>query len=747
MRQIFSKAKKIFLSAIISAGIFFGGTVADAETTQNFEDAEYFGSDGLDIINAAAAYKKGFTGKGVTIGVLDQPINFLHPKFSAKTASMSIRDAKMKDGVSGVYDWKNIFHGTHVAAIVAGSRNGQVMHGVAFDANILGASFMDNYSGEFGKDGSINDDNFAPYLNRAEVKVINNSWNADTYLDEFFYDDYIKQALIDNGEDWHKLMDDLEGEIVKKSDEIKNTLADIARAVDAKRLTIFSAGNGGHSSPALNAQLNWFNDNAEFYLLGVSNIYNRFGKNKSGLVRNSDGSISGDWLLYYASDAVKYLEDASVGAPGREILSAYSDFAASGENYIRATGTSMSAPHVTGVAALVQQAFPYMDGKQIADVILSTANKNINLTKNYHVALRTDIDTDADGNKNKKVFVSVYYFDDKDRTEDEVVTDLNRFADTMIFSSDKKENADSKKTFKEIVKLAQEQSALKVYFQTPLQSLIGQGIVDAGKAVNGPGALNARRLTSSDITTQFGDKVALYTIDTKGFDSTWSNDINEIREGKLAPENTEPDLVERYNYYHVNWLSKDLSDYNQAYWSDILTEKYIHAFNSEVDKDGLEGLHVGLKKIGDGRLTLTGDNTYEGATVVEQGMLTIDGKIFGDAYTSGSGTISGRGTIHGTLNNFSAAEAGDSSGVGDLTVGNLNSSGKLIVNVSGAGNTKFVVNGSANLDGTIFVVKGEKLSGKEIVALTANSITGNVKTSDASCRAEVRGNSVVLVFK
>ena len=86
MKKLLSTVKKKFLAATLAAGICFFGNVADAASAEDFRDAEYFGSDGLDLVNAADAYAKGFTGKGVTIGVLDQPINFLHPKFSAKTA-------------------------------------------------------------------------------------------------------------------------------------------------------------------------------------------------------------------------------------------------------------------------------------------------------------------------------------------------------------------------------------------------------------------------------------------------------------------------------------------------------------------------------------------------------------------------------------------------------------------------------------------------------------------------------------
>lgn len=86
MKKLLSTMKKKFLATTLATGMFFFGNVADAASAEDFRDAEYFGSDGLDLVNAADAYAKDFTGKGVTIGVLDQPINFPHPKFSAKTA-------------------------------------------------------------------------------------------------------------------------------------------------------------------------------------------------------------------------------------------------------------------------------------------------------------------------------------------------------------------------------------------------------------------------------------------------------------------------------------------------------------------------------------------------------------------------------------------------------------------------------------------------------------------------------------
>ncbi|MBR2113004.1 MAG: S8 family serine peptidase [Helicobacter sp.] len=45
------------------------------------------------------------------------------------------------------------------------------------------------------------------------------------------------------------------------------------------------------------------------------------------------------------------------------------------------SGTSMATPMVSGVAALVQEKYPFLNGAQIADVLLTTANKNIEAPK------------------------------------------------------------------------------------------------------------------------------------------------------------------------------------------------------------------------------------------------------------------------------------------------------------------------------------------------------------------------------
>ena len=71
--------------------------------------------------------------------------------------------------------------------------------------------------------------------------------------------------------------------------------------------------------------------------------------------------------------------------------------------------------------------------------------------------------------------------------------------------------------------------------------------MNAGNAVKGLGTLNARRLGKGDISSSnnraksylTGKEQALYSINTMGFDSTWSNDITETRVGYMTMKDSE----------------------------------------------------------------------------------------------------------------------------------------------------------------------------------------------------------------
>ena len=75
-----------------------------------------------------------------------------------------------------------------------------------------------------------------------------------------------------------------------------------------------------------------------------------------------------------------------------------------------------------------------------------------------------------------------------------------------------------------------------------------------------------------------------------------------------------------------------------------------------------------LVKAGTGTLILSGDNTYTGATILDGGLLSVDGSIANSAVTVDDGaTLGGAGRVGGTTVNDGGTLAPGSS-VGTLSV-------------------------------------------------------------------------------
>ena len=707
------KTNKKLLSLIALSMLLAKPYNVFAAGTDSFRTDEYYGMDAdlvsaqankngaLDIINAAGAYAQGYTGKGVTVGVTDVGIvNFAHPEFSGKTGSGVVFDGLESSDVP--LTWEEIGHPTHVAGIAAADKNGFGMHGVAYDADIASSSVMSHYysNGNFESCSSFYD----YYLTNPDIKIINNSWGSILYLlDEKDFNEGIAYFQSDIAS------------------------FEIEKAVNNDKLLIFAAGNSGHLTASIENNLDVltgdkaFNDNI---ITVTAAKANSFTKNE-----NDGFYVQSDAIAIF-SDLAMYNEDTTLSASGWNINSAWAGFASSGEYYFSGSGTSAAAPIVTGVGALVQQAFPYLSGKQIGDVLLSTANNNITNKDGYFINYRWEYGENGQLNDYYNILLTGKE-DDLENTGWEKLYDyLKNNRETAInyffggYESDWEkffgENGEIKSAdqfeekYKDIFKAV---ANIKVYQNVPLDVIFGQGIVDAGKAVNGLGAINVRRLDKSDISSAYtvqgsSEKQALYTVDTQGYNSTWSNSIGEIRAGYIAEnplgdaytnfegtDNDIKDLHDRWVFYTTN--SFDESGEN---W---MTKYYMDQYNQKVATSGLAGLHAGLYKTGEGILALTGNNTYKGASIAAGGTLQIDGSVAGDAYSEGAGTIAGSGTISGSLYNNGVVEAGswgavtnDKGEIQTLKVGgDFTGDGVIAVNTDGINYAKIAVTGDADVSG------------------------------------------------
>ncbi len=537
-----------------------------AADTDSFRTDEYkaMGENVLDLINAAGAYAQGYTGKGVTVGVPDAgTVNFSHPEFSGKTGSGVVFDELESSDVP--LAWEEIGHPTHVAGIAAADKNGFGMHGVAYDADIASSSVIGHYYGdgwfEFGSSF------YDYYLTNPDIKIINNSLGSELYLlDEKDFNEGIAYFQSDVGN------------------------IEIEKAVNNNKLLIFAAGNSGHLTALIENNFDVltgdkaFNDNI---ITVTAAKANSFKKNNNG-----GFDVESDAIAIF-SDLAMYNEDTTLSASGWNINSANADFAASGEYYSSSYGTSMAAPIVTGVAALVQQAFPYLGGKQIGDVLLSTANNNITNDSGYFVTSQSDYDEDDD----EVLSLNILYTGsvDSSNVENDIFKYFDSHRDSFISFVAQSEDdyrelldIDDKNELMEYLK--NKEIGYDVYNNVPLDVIFGQGIVDAGKAVNGLGAINVRRLDKSDISEIYtvqgrSEKQALYTFDTQGYNSVWSNDISEIRAGYIAenPLTGKSSVDDTYN----SGYDENSNDFNEKFAGlTDLHDRWVFYTTNSFDESG-----------------------------------------------------------------------------------------------------------------------------------------------------------------
>lgn len=708
-----------------------------AASADSFRTDEYkaMGENVLDLINAAGAYVQGYTGKGVTVGVTDVGIvNFSHTEFSGKTGSGVVFDGLESTEVP--LTWAELMHPTHVAGIAAADKNGFGMHGVAYDADIASSSTIKHYyGGGFFESGSSFYDN---YLTNPDIKIINNSWGD--------YNNYLSN--VQNEEDFNEIIEYLQSDIAS---------FEIEKAVNNDKLLVFSAANDGKLAAAFENNLDVltgdkaFNDNI---ITVTAAKANSFTKNQNG-----GFDVKSDAIAIFSNLAM-YNEDTTLSAPGWNINSAYADFDASGKYYKDDSGTSMAAPMVTGAGALVQQAFPYLSGKQIGDVLLSTANSNITNSSGYFINYTWGYDENRQINEYYNILLTGNGSDLEnigweklyDYFKNNKETTINYFfggyeSDWEKFfgkNGEIKSAYQFEEKYKDILKAV---ANINVYQNVPLDVIFGQGIVDAGKAVNGLGAINVRRLDKSDISENYTiagskDKTAqaLYKVDTQGYNSIWSNDISEIRAGYIA-ENPLTGASKEANNSGYNESSSDFADLTDlhdrwVFYADSnnkfdesgenwMTKYYMDQYNQQVAASGLAGLHAGLYKTGDGILALTGNNTYKGASIAAGGTLQIDGSVAGDAYSEGAGTIAGSGTIKGSLYNNGAVEAGswgavsDKDGIITLDVGG-NFIGNGVINVNTDGEQYGIINVLGTADVSLMSLKAGTFA--------APGVTGTILT-------------------
>jgi serine protease AprX len=261
------------------------------------------------IVGAPQAWDLGYTGKGVTVALVDTGIDGTHPDLKG-------RISQFKDFVQGrttAYD--DFGHGTHCAGIIGGN-------GAASDGKYKGIAPEVTYIGikVLGKDGSGSLDNILAGINYAA--------QTDASI--------ISMSLGSN--DHSQAMDDA-----------------VAKAVAAGKIVVCAAGNSGPGARTIGCPA----DAPDALTVGATDKSDNIAS-FSSRGPTSDGRIKPD----VSAPGKDIVSCRATGTNDGKAINTY---------YLSMSGTSMACPMVSGIVADLLQKKPGLTPAEVKDILEKTA--------------------------------------------------------------------------------------------------------------------------------------------------------------------------------------------------------------------------------------------------------------------------------------------------------------------------------------------------------------------------------------
>ncbi|HVL89725.1 MAG TPA: S8 family serine peptidase [Actinomycetota bacterium] len=295
---------------------------------------------GADKVHAGTKLKRGYTGLGVSVAVIDTGVDASHPDLTGRVAMFQVAgDAFDRDGVAvlAAPTADTYGHGTHVSSTINGSGAASAgrYQGVAPGSQVY--SFKTDVGAFLLSSWALASFDWVLANPQAGIRVSSNSWGT------MGPDDY----------------------------DPANPINVTTKTMYDRGITvIFAAGNsGGPNTLNQYAKSPW--------------VVSVAAGDKAGKLASfsSRGRIDDNWDRRTAQGTNTGIYRPTITAPGVSIeaaKSAQATLMATGTDpanpfYTTASGTSMAAPHVAGVAALMLQARPGLKPQHIIDILEGTA--------------------------------------------------------------------------------------------------------------------------------------------------------------------------------------------------------------------------------------------------------------------------------------------------------------------------------------------------------------------------------------
>ena len=317
----------IILPFIISCGGGGGSSSSSSisSTTEGSYLTEYNANGGLSQIGAKAANDAGYTGSGVKVAVLDTGVNASHAEFDNTTqyGRNFSGDTTALTDING--------HGTHVASIIAGERDASGMRGVAYDSTIYSYKIFNDSAAATGVDTDSEWANVINYHTTDNINISNNSW-GDSSIEV----NEVSTSWINSN--------------------YSNTVSAFQNAVSNGTIFVWITHNNGGAQPSWQAGMPAHIDNIESGWLAVMAV---------------DNNLQETQYTQRCGSAAAWCVAAPGGGDDQSNSGIYA--ADNDGGYIRYSGTSMAAPHVSGLLATVFERFPSLSSSAIRNRVLTTA--------------------------------------------------------------------------------------------------------------------------------------------------------------------------------------------------------------------------------------------------------------------------------------------------------------------------------------------------------------------------------------